>query len=115
MARVLVVEDEPDILLLLKVLFESAGHEVTTAIHGAEALGCLENVCLDLVVTDLAMPVMDGHELISRLRAEPRTAMIPILVLSAHPDTVANADAVIVKPFGPDEILALARALLGGG
>lgn len=115
MATILVVEDEPDMLFLLGMVLRRAGYEVVEAPHGAAALERLEESQPDLVVTDLMMPVMDGGELIARLRADPKTEAIPILLVSANPNHTAGADAILRKPFDPDELLERIRTVLQGG
>ena len=92
MARILVVDDEPDERFLLRRLFERAGHEVTEAADGAAALAIARESLPDLVVTDMRMPVMDGAELIRRLRADPATAGIPILASTGDTDLARGAD-----------------------
>lgn len=118
-ARILIVDDEPDMRFLLKALFESAGHEAIEAHHGAAALEAAHELSPHLVITDLMMPVMDGRELITRMRTDPKMSSIPILAVSAHQplDGVA-ADATVGKPFLLDEVLEAAIDLLerrGGG
>ena len=109
----MVVEDEPDLRFLLRWIFEDAGFEVTCAGHGALALACVRESPPDLVVTDMMMPVMDGTELIRRLRVDPATAAIPILVTTADIDLVHGADAVLSKPYRRADLVVLANALLG--
>jgi CheY-like chemotaxis protein len=112
-AKILVVEDDLDIRLLLRLLFEAAGHEVLEAHHGAAAIECIKESPPDLVITDIAMPVMDGRELVERLRSDPETAAIPVLVVSAHTrPEVPGADGALAKPFLPEEVLEASRALL---
>ena len=100
MARVLVVDDEDDLRFLARTMLERAGHEVLTAANGRQALEVIGQEAVDLVVVDIQMPVMDGSELIAELRAGPRTSCIPIVMWSADPDRGADADEVIVKPYG---------------
>jgi len=111
-ATILIVDDEPDVRFLLKMVFEAAGHRILQAHHGAVALEQLEEARPDLVVTDLMMPVLDGPALIQRLRSDPDTAAIPILVLSSHNGLVPGADAALAKPFRPHEVLATGLALM---
>jgi len=116
--RILVVDDEPDLRFLMRRIFEKAGHEVTEAGHGAEAMECVRESLPELVVTDMMMPVMDGRELIRRLRADLVTAQIPILAVTGNGELADSADALLSKPYQPDQILAAANALLtskGGG
>lgn len=112
-ATILIVDDEPDMLLLLRMALESAGHRVLDARDGAAALQTLDEAIPDIVITDLRMPVMDGHELIERLRADPRTAAVPVVVVTANPTEEAGGDALIRKPFRPRELLDLVDGLLG--
>ena len=112
MARLLIVEDEPDLRFLIRLVFEQAGHDVVEAGHGASALESIAASLPDLVVTDIMMPVMDGIELISRLRSEASTATIPILVVSGNGDLSVGADATLRKPFQPKELVMIATALL---
>lgn len=106
------VDDEPDLRFILRRVFERAGHEVTDAGHGADALECMRGSLPELVVTDMMMPVMGGRELIRRLRADPATAQIPILAVTGNGELAGAADAMLHKPYQPDQILAAADALL---
>lgn len=114
MARILIVDDEPDLRFLHKLIFKDAGHEVAVASDGAAALEWVKNERPDLVVTDIMMPVMDGNQLIRSLRSDPETASIPILAVSANPDVVEGADAVLRKGSGTARILETARSLING-
>jgi CheY-like chemotaxis protein len=107
-----VADDEPDLRFVLRYFFERAGHEVVEAGNGAAALESVRMSPPDLVVTDMMMPVMDGAELIRRLRADPATARIAILAVTGDPHLAEGADAVVVKPYQTDHILAAANALL---
>ena len=112
---ILIVDDESSIRFLLKRVLESAGYEVIEAHDGAMALARIAAARPELVVTDLMMPVMGGAELIARLRADPETASIPIVVISGERGVVSQvADAVFAKPFIPGELLETVRCLAGG-
>jgi CheY-like chemotaxis protein len=101
---------------LVRITLEGAGYEVVEAHHGAVALERVKESRPDLVVTDLMMPVMGGRELIERLRSDPATASIPIVVLSANGRLRAgDADVALSKPFDPDELLERTRALTQEG
>lgn len=115
MARILVVDDEPDQRFLLRRIFERAGHEVSDAADGAAALRAAREWAPDLVVTDVMMPVMGGVELIRCLRSDPVTAQIPILAASADTHLAGSADAVVPKPFELQHLVAVADALLKEG
>jgi CheY-like chemotaxis protein len=111
-SRILVVDDEPDLRFILRRIFEKAGHEVTDAGDGAAALECVRRSPPELVVMDMMMPVMNGQELIRRLRADPATAQIAILAVSGNGELAGAADALLPKPYRPDQILAVANSLL---
>ena len=97
---------------LVRVTLERAGYEIVEAGHGAAALERVQESPPDLVVTDLMMPVMGGRELIQRLRADPETASIPILILSANSRLVlGEADAMLSKPFDLDDLLEQVHTL----
>jgi len=110
--RILVVDDEPDQRFLLRRVFERAGHQVVEAGDGAAALDSARESPPDLVVTDLMMPVMDGVELIRRLRSEPATAAVPILSVSGDWHLGGAADAVVPKPYDWHELIEVADGLL---
>ena len=115
MSRILVVDDEPDQRFLLRRIFEWAGHDVVEAGDGAAALKSAGEYPPDLVVTDIMMPLMDGVELIRRLRSEPATADIPILSVSGDSQLAGSADAVVPKPYDWNELIAIAHVLLKEG
>ena len=109
------VDDEPDERFLLRRVFERAGHEVTDAADGATALAIARESPLDLVVTDIRMPVMDGAELIRRLRGDPATAGIPILASTGDTDLAGGADMIASKSSSLPQLAATADALLKKG
>jgi two-component system, sensor histidine kinase len=112
MANILIVDDEPDLRFLHKIIFREAGHEVVVASDGAAALERVKQELPDLVVTDIMMPVMDGNQLIRSLRSDPETASIPILAVSANPAMVEGADAILPKGSGTARILETASSLI---
>jgi CheY-like chemotaxis protein len=112
---VLVVDDESDIRYLLAVTLEFAGYEVTEAAHGDAALEQVHSSKPRLVITDRMMPVMGGSELIRKLRADEGTAAIPIVMLTASHFEGSGADAVLIKPFEPTELIELVNRLTGKG
>jgi CheY-like chemotaxis protein len=114
-ARILVVDDEPDERFLVRRMFERAGHEVQEASDGAEALRAVRDSRPDLVVTDMMMPVMNGVELIRQLRAEPSTSTITILVSSGDSHLAVGADAVVAKSQSFDRLMEAAGHLLEKG
>jgi CheY-like chemotaxis protein len=112
LARILVVDDEPDIRFMMRLILEGAGYSVTEARHGAAGLKAVKAGHPDLVTTDVMMPTMDGLELIERLRSDPKTAAIPILVVSGNSELGAGANARLPKPFTRRELLHAAALLI---
>ena len=117
MATILVVDDEKPVRQFLVAAFEQQGHRVLEAHHGRHALNVLASSALhpDLVLSDIMMPIVSGLELCSILKADPSTAGIPVILMSAaHPraTTISSADAVIVKPFDLDTLDALIERIL---
>ena len=110
---VLIVEDDPHQAQLLAVLLESDGYAVHLAPDAEAALCALADVLPDLITLDLNLPGMSGAELLHQLRAEPRTAQLPVLLITAYPSvppaTVALAQTLITKPYDIDVLLAVAR------
>ena len=114
--RILIVDDEPQITRVLRTSLQSSGYEVTLARDGMEALERFREATPDLIITDLAMPQMDGIELTREVR---RMGDTPIIVLSVREqDTMKvaaldeGADDYITKPFSIQELLARVRAQL---
>jgi len=112
-ARILIVDDEPDIRFMMRLIFEGAGHKVMEARHGGTGLKSVKATRPDLVITDVMMPTMGGLEFIAYLRADPKTAAIPILVVSGNSELATAADAVLSKPFLAKELLMAAAHLMG--
>ena len=118
-SRVLIVEDEPDIRELVVHHLKREGYQVSVAASGEEALRQVQASPPDLVLLDLMMPAMNGLEVCRRLRQDPATASLPIVMLTAKGDEVdrvlgleLGADDYVVKPFSPKELLARVRAVL---
>jgi two-component system, OmpR family, KDP operon response regulator KdpE len=119
MSRVLVADDEPAIRKVVRDALEREGHRVETAIDGQEALERFAEGEYDLLVTDLAMPRVDGIELVKEIR---RKSPLPILVLTVRGEEREKvrlldegADDYVTKPFGVGELVARTRALLRRG
>jgi CheY-like chemotaxis protein len=112
---VLIVEDDPSLRTVIRLVLEQARYEVLEARHGIAALELMESDIPDLVVADLRMPLMNGVELIGRMRSSQKTASIPIVLLSGlapDPEVTKLADAVVAKPFEPADLLAAIRSSL---
>ena len=118
MAKILIVDDDGDLRTLLGLCFLRRGHSIVVASNGATALECLAVHAPDLLVTDLNMPVMDGLELLRRVRANGQHDL-PAIVLTARSDqrptaTAAGADAFLVKPVPLRELAEVAEQLIEG-
>ncbi|MHB8611702.1 MAG: response regulator [Candidatus Dormibacteraceae bacterium] len=116
----MVVEHDPETRFMFRLILERAGHEIIEATNGEAALGLINPDPLpDLITTDLMMPILNGERLIERLRSEPRTASIPIVVISASPDAARAlqdaglVEAVVIKPFDPIALEACIRTVAG--
>jgi len=117
--KILVVEDDPSLRSMLRLIFELAGYEVMEAGDGQAALELVGgHLPPDIVTTDLMMPIMDGNELIRRLRSEATTASIPIVVVSANAwaaegvqASEGGAAALVSKPFDPANLIRLIQSL----
>ena len=115
MATILIVDDEQPLRELLADVLESEGHRVLVAGNGQEALALVVENQPDLVVSDVMMPLLNGVRLCRQLKAEPATAMVPVILMSSVGPTVAagaGADAFISKPFDLDEVESVVRTLL---
>lgn len=116
MYKILVVDDEPKIVELLKVCLEMQGMQVSCASNGIEALEAFRNNPTDMVITDIMMPEMDGYALVEKLR---ETTKVPIMFLTARGDVLdkikglnVGADDYLVKPFDPMEAAARVTSAL---
>jgi len=125
MKRILIAEDERDIRDLIAFTLRFAGYEVLTANNGEEAVAMTLKEMPDMVLTDVRMPKMTGYEACKLIKADPTTAHIPVVFLSAkgqeaevQSGLAAGADEYLLKPFAPDqltkkvaEILSKAKAV----
>jgi len=120
--RVLVVDDEPNIVMSLRFLMEREGLAVEVAPTGEAALQALERAPADLVLLDVMMPEIDGFEVCQRIRANPAWARTPIIMLTAKGRDVERdkgralgADEYITKPFSTRELVARIKQMLDSG
>jgi CheY-like chemotaxis protein len=114
---VLIVDDEFGLADITADLLTEAGYDVALAINGKLGLASLAVRRADIVITDLMMPVMDGPEMIRRIRSDPKLSRIPAILMTALPEAVPTGeaalhDAVLVKPFSKVELLATIHRLL---
>jgi two-component system alkaline phosphatase synthesis response regulator PhoP len=117
--KILVVDDEEDILELLKFKLSQEGYQVTSAASGEEALSCVRSGTPDLIVLDLMLPGIDGIEVTRELKNDPDTKNIPIVMLTAKGEEAdivigleLGADDYITKPFSPRILIARVKAVL---
>jgi len=120
--RILVVEDEPDVVELLEFNLRGAGFEVVSAEDGGEALKKAREHTPALIILDLMLPEVDGLEVCKILRRHPATAAIPIIMLTAKASEIdrvlgleLGADDYVTKPFSPRELVLRVKALLRRG
>ena len=119
---IMVVDDNPDIITIVKTILEGKGYSVFSASSGPELLNLLKNQKPDLIVLDIMMPEMDGLEVLSRLKAVTDTATIPVILLTAkvqYEDVLGGyklgADYYITKPFTSTQLVNGINLLLGEG
>jgi len=120
--RILCIEDDPEMIDLIRLILERRGFVVEGAEGGRAGLAAVETNPPDLVLLDLMMPDMDGWDVHQKLRADAATRHIPIIVVTASAQSIdrefglhiAKVDDYIVKPFSPQELLASVSRLLGG-
>jgi two-component system, OmpR family, alkaline phosphatase synthesis response regulator PhoP len=119
---IMVVDDNPDIITIVKTILEGKGHSVMSAASGAELLNMLKGQKPDLIILDIMMPEMDGLEVLSKLKAMSETATIPVILLTAkvqYEDVLGGyklgADYYITKPFTSTQLVNGINLLLGEG
>lgn len=120
--KVLIVDDEPNIVTALEFLLKRSGYEVRLASNGAEALEQVAAYRPDLVLLDVMMPVKSGYEVCQRLRERPENAQMKIVMLSAKGSEAEvskglslGADLYITKPFSTQELVATINGLFAAG
>jgi two-component system chemotaxis response regulator CheY len=118
--RVMTVDDSKTMRDMVAFTLRNAGFVVTAAEDGKQALGLLASNPVDVVITDLNMPVMDGVSLIRALRADPKWRAVPILMLTTESDSnkkaegrSAGATGWIVKPFNPEKLVEVVNRVCG--
>jgi DNA-binding response OmpR family regulator len=119
MARILVVDDNPDIRLLVSTILEDEGHDVTVAIDGRDALRILGEESPDVIVLDVMMPEMDGYGVLRQLRATGRASKARVLMLTAKNNEAdwlrgyqSGANQYLTKPFDPEELIEAVEKLV---
>lgn len=119
--RILIVDDEPNIVISLEYLMKREGWETVVAADGEAALAALERAPVDLVILDVMLPRMNGFEVCRRIRTDARWGALRILMLTAKGRETEvekglglGADAYVTKPFSTKDLVAQIRALLPG-
>lgn len=119
MARLVIAEDSPHMLRLLEMTLRKAGHTWTACAAGNTALAAVQSQMPDAAILDIIMPGMDGLAVLSALKAEPVTAGIPVIMLTARGQNLtrqqaeeSGAAAFLTKPFSPTELLATIQKLI---
>ena len=119
--KVVCVEDEPEIIDLIKLILGRKGFDLTGATGGLEGLEAIRRIKPDLVLLDLMMPDMDGWEVYQQMKADPELKNIPVIVVTAKAQSIdkilglhiAKVDDYVTKPFGPQELLQSVERVLG--
>ncbi|MGM0831416.1 response regulator [Halomonas qinghailakensis] len=121
MAKVLVVDDEPNIVLSLEFLMEQAGFQVVTAYDGEAALERINDSAPDLLLLDISLPGISGFDVLEHLRHSEATAQLPVIMLTAHGRDIERekglalgADDYITKPFSTQSLIEKVKSLLKG-
>jgi len=118
--KVLCIEDEPEMIDLIKLILERKGFEVLGAIGGKEGLEAIRREMPDLILLDLMMPEVDGWEVFRQMRADEQMKDIPVIVVTAKAQSIdkvlglhiAKVDDYVTKPFGPQELLRSVNKVL---
>ena len=117
--KLLLIDDDPNLILLVQDYLEFQGYQVAIADNGKEALEQLEEEIPDLIICDIMMPEMDGYELVEKIREDRRISWIPVIFLSAKGQATdrvkglnTGADVYLIKPFEPEELVAQVESSL---
>lgn len=118
--RVLCIEDEPEMIDLIRLILERKGFEVMGAVGGEEGLAAIKREKPDLILLDLMMPDVDGWEVYRKMKADKELAKIPVIVVTAKAQSIdkvlglhiAKVEDYVTKPFGPQELLESVERIL---
>jgi two-component system alkaline phosphatase synthesis response regulator PhoP len=117
--KILVVDDEPNIVIPIQFLMQQNGYEVAVVSNGKEALAAMNRECPDLVLLDIMMPILDGFEVCQKIREKPEWQAVKIILVTAmgreaniEKGLSLGADAYVLKPFSNAEIVDKVRKLL---
>jgi DNA-binding response OmpR family regulator len=119
MPRILVVDDEPDVVRLVEFRLQREGFEMLTATDGRSGLDLLDTEKPDLIILDIMMPLMDGMEVLREIRSHRGTSRIPVIMLTAKTASVTVDEArqlwvsdYVMKPFDPEKLVAKVKKAL---
>ena len=119
MLKIITIDDDPVVRTLIKKTFSSLGFEVITAADGIEGLRAIENHQPDIIILDVMMPIIDGLEVLKRIKATPKIAKIPVIMFTAISDghmvvetSKFGADDYIIKPFQSSVLIQKVKELL---
>ena len=119
MLKIITIDDDPVVRTLIKKTFSSLGFEVITAADGIEGLRAIENNHPDIIILDVMMPIIDGLEVLKRIKATPKIAKIPVIMFTAISDghmvvetSKFGADDYIIKPFQSSVLIQKVKKLL---
>ena len=119
--KILIADDEPNIVVSLEFLMKQSGYDVRVATNGEDALRAVEEFVPDLILLDVMMPRLSGYDVCQKVRENPAWAGVKIIMLSAKGRDVevnkgmaVGADAYVPKPFSTKDLIATVRELLGG-
>ncbi len=119
-SKVVVIEDDPEMINLVKLILKKEGFDVTGAMGGRDGLDAIEHLNPDLVLLDLMMPDIDGWEVYQTMKASEQMKTIPVIIITAKAQSIdkvlglhiAKVDDYITKPFSPNELVASVRRVL---
>lgn len=118
--KILLVDDEPDILTVTTFRLKKAGYEVITAVNGQEALDKAKTARPDMILLDLLLPIMNGYEVCKKIKSDDTLKKIPVVLFTASTvDTIekklegSGADDCVIKPFEPEVLLAKIKKFIG--
>ena len=117
--KILAVDDEPYVLRVIQMKLSNAGYEVETVTNGIEAWEKIQSAKPDMLITDIAMPGLDGYELTRKVRMEEKSRDLPVLMLTGRGENEdelkgyeAGVNQFLTKPFSPRELLSLVETIL---
>jgi DNA-binding response OmpR family regulator len=118
-AKVLIINDEPDLVDIVAIVLQAAGHEAKVCTEGRKGADMARSYCPDVIVLDWKLRETDGGRVLARLRADETTRSIPVIMMSASPDgrrfaQQAGADGFLAKPFAADSLVEAVNAVLRG-